>query len=90
MIRYQQTVQYYNIREKNFQDVIKETESELESASFAGDSSLVDKLGRTLRLHNANLRDLSKRKEADLEKINNDVQLKVTEEIKSLNLIKVV
>jgi hypothetical protein len=38
----------------------------------------------------SNLNDMQKRADAELEKINNDVKLKVTEEIKSLNLVQVV
>ena len=43
-----------------------------------------------LRLQRANLRDLLDRKESDIERINRDVHLKVTQEIKSLNLVQVV
>ena len=44
----------------------------------------------TLRLMRANLRDLKQKRDSDLERINRDVQLKVTEKIKSLNLVQVI
>ena len=61
-----------------------------EYAISVGNDDELRRADNTLRLHRANLRDLLERREADLERINRDVQLKVTPEIKSLNLVQIV
>ena len=61
-----------------------------EYALSSGNDESLRRAENTLRLHRANLRDLMDRKESDIERINRDVHLKVTQEIKSLNLVQVV
>lgn len=89
-LRYQQTLQYYTTREKSLERSIKEQESMKYYASIINDDDGIRKYEKTIRLLNANLRDLHSRKEKDLERINRDDELKVTEEIKSLNLVIVI
>ena len=61
-----------------------------ESALMLHDDEMLDRALRTLRLQRNNLQTLLQRKEDDIEKINRDVQLKITDEVKSLNLVKIV
>lgn len=89
-MRAQQTMQYYNSRIKNLQETISTHEYNLEIAMIAGDSDREKRERSVLPLMRSNLNDMQKRADAELEKINNDVKLKVTEEIKSLNLVQVV
>ena len=89
-LRFQQTIQYYSTREKSLERSISSIETIREVYMNVKDNNILRNAENSLRLLNANLRDLQKRKEKDLEKINRDVNLKVTEEIKSLNLVKVV
>ncbi len=89
-LRYQQTIQFYDSREKNFERNISHQEFLKEVAIEQGDDAALRNAEGALRLMRANLRDLQQRREADLERINRDVQLKVTDEIKSLNLVLVV
>ena len=89
-LRYQQTIQYYESREKSLNTSIRNQEFFRETAITRDDDVAQRNAENAIRLMNANLRDLQKRKEMDLERINRDVQLKVTEEIKSLNLVQVV
>ena len=89
-LRYQQTIQYYESRQKNFERNIKTYEGIRECAIAAKDDEEVRKAENVLRLQRANLRDLLNKRETDLERISRDVHLMVTHEIKSLNLVKVV
>ena len=89
-LRYQQTIQYYETRQRNFERNIRNQELMREYAISVGNDDELRRADNTLRLHRANLRDLLERREADLERINRDVQLKVTPEIKSLNLVQIV
>ncbi len=89
-LRYQQTIQYYETRQRNFERNIRNQEMMREYAISVGNDDELRRADNTLRLHRANLRDLLERREADLERINRDVQLKVTPEIKSLNLVQIV
>ena len=89
-LRYQQTIQFYDSREKNFERNISHQEFLKEVAIEQDDDAALRNAEGALRLMRANLRDLQQRREADLERINRDVQLKVTDEIKSLNLVQVV
>lgn len=89
-LRYQQTMQYYESREKSLMRNIANQESNREIASMQNDDNALRNAENVIRLMQANMRDLQKRKDADIERINHDVQLKVTEEIKSLNLVQVV
>ena len=84
MMRLQQTEQYYDSRIRSLQHSIKNQEDLQESAL------MLDRALRTLRLQRNNLQTLLQRKEDDIEKINRDVQLKITDEVKSLNLVKIV
>jgi hypothetical protein len=91
MMRYQQTEQYYNLRVESFKAYIRTTESNLDyHTSYTHDEDAIKKLKQTLRLQKSNLNSLIEKKREDLGKISEDAQLKVIEEIKSLNLIKVV
>ena len=89
-LRYQQTIQYYESRQKNFERNINTYEGIRESAISVGNDEEFRRAENVLRLQKANLRDLLNKREADLERINRDVHLMVTHEIKSLNLVKVV
>ena len=89
-LRYQQTIQYYDSREKNYERNISHQEFMREVAIEQEDDAALRNAEGALRLMRANLRDLQQRKEADLERITRDVQLKVMDEIKSLNLVQVV
>ncbi len=89
-LRYQQTMQYYEIRQKNFERNIKHQEDIREYAISVGDDEELRRAENVLRLQRANLRDLLERKESDLERINKDVKLRVVPEIKSLSLVQVV
>ena len=89
-LRYQQTIQYYESRQKNFERNINTYEGILECAIAANDDEEIRRAENVLRLQRANLRDLLNKRETDLERINRDVHLMVTHEIKSLNLVKVV
>ena len=89
-LRYQQTIQFYESRQKNFERNINTYEGIRECAMAANDKDEVRRAENVLRLQRANLRDLLNRRETDLERISRDVHLLVTHEIKSLNLVKVV
>ena len=89
-LRYQQTIQYYEIRQKNFERNISNQEMMREYALSIGDDEELRRAENALRLQRANLRDLLEKRESDLERINRDVHLRVISEIKSLNLIQVV
>lgn len=89
-LRYAQTIQYYESRKKSFERNIEHQEFIRENAIYNNDDNALRSAEGALRLLRANLRDLMARMESDLERINHDVQLKVTEEIKSLNLVQVI
>ena len=89
-LRYQQTIQYYDARQKSLERSIATQEVVREYALSSGNDDDLRRAENILRLQRANLRDLMERKESDIERINRDVQLKVTPEIKSLNLVQVV
>ena len=89
-LRHQQTIQYYDTRQKSLERSIANQEMIREYAVSLGNDDDLRRAENILRLQRANLRDLLERKEADLERINRDVHLKVTPEIKSLNLVQVV
>lgn len=89
-LRYQQTIQYYDTRQKSFERNIAHQELMREHAITTGNDEELRRAENVLRLQRANLRDLMEKRESDLERINRDVNLKVTPEIKSLNLVQVV
>ena len=89
-LRYQQTIQYYDARQKSLEHSISTQEVVREYALSSGNDDDLRRAENILRLQRANLRDLMERKESDIERINRDVHLKVTPEIKSLNLVQVV
>lgn len=89
-LRYQQTMQYYESRQNNFERIISHQEMMKEYALSVGDDDELRRAENVLRLQRANLRDLLEKREKELERINRDVQLKVTSEVRSLNLVKVV
>ncbi len=89
-MRYQQTLQYYEFRIKNLKSDIKDHEYNREVAIMTNNVDNLRAEDRILRLRRGQLKNMEERRESDLERINRDVQLKVTEEIKSLNLVQVV
>lgn len=89
-LRYKQTIQYYDSREKNYERNISHQEMIREFAIEQDNDASLRSAENTLRLMRANLRDLKQKRDSDLERINRDVQLKVTEKIKSLNLVQVI
>ena len=89
-MRLQQTIQYYETRILNLQHAINTQESIQETATILKDDDMLSRAERTLRLQRGQMQALLQRKEDDIEKINRDVQLRVTDEIKSLNLVKIV
>jgi superfamily II DNA or RNA helicase len=89
-MRLQQTLQFYDTRINNLKHAISTQESLQESAILLNDSALQDRAERTLRLQRGQLQALLQKKEDDVERINRDVQLKVTDEVKSINLVNIV
>lgn len=89
-LRYQQTIQYYETRIKSLRSFISTEEAKREIASITNDTDTMRNADNAIRLQTANIRGLEQREASDLERINKDVELKVTEEIKSLNLVKVI
>lgn len=89
-MRLQQTLQYYDTRIRNLDHSIKTQEDIQENALILKDDDLYNRAERTLRLQRGQMQNLLQRKEDDIEKINRDVQLMVTDEIKSLNLVNIV
>ena len=89
-MRLQQTLQFYDTRINNLKHAISTQESLQESAILLNDSALQDRAERTLRLQRGQLQALMQKKEDDVERINRDVQLKVTDEVKSINLVNIV
>ena len=89
-MRMQQTLQYYDTRIRNLERAISTQESIQQTALMLKDDTMFSRAERALRLQRNNLQTLIQRKEDDIEKINRDVQLRVTDEVKSLNLVKLV
>lgn len=89
-MRLQQTIQYYDTRINNLEHAINTQETIKESSLIMKDDDMFARSERTLRLQRAQLQMLLQRKEDEVERINRDVQLKVTDEIMSLNLVKLV
>ena len=89
-MRLQQTLQYYDTRIRSLEHSISTQESLQESAILLNDNDTHERAGRTLRLQRAQLQGLLQRKEDDMDKINKDVQLRVTDEVKSINLVRIV
>lgn len=90
MMRLQQTLQYYDARIRSLEHSIKAQESILENSLLFNDDDMYSRAERTLRLQRGQMQTLLQRKEDDIERINRDVQLKVTDEVKSLNLVRIV
>ncbi len=89
-LRYQQTIQYYDTRQKSLENVIANYEEQREDAIYWGNDSELRKVEGVLRLQRANLHTLEEKRMIDLDRINRDVHLKVIPEISSLNLVQVV
>ena len=89
-MRYQQTLQYYDFRISNLEHTIENQETLRQQALIIHDASVLSNAERILPMMRKNLQNLIKSRDDELERINKDVQLKVTEEIKSLNLINVI
>ncbi len=88
-MRTQQTIQYYDLRVKSLEATLRDAENNKEYAIFTNDDNALRKAENLIRLRKANIRDLKEKRENDLEKINRDIELKVVEEIMSLNLVVV-
>ncbi len=89
-MRYEQTKQYYDFRIASLKNNISHQEQLQEVALNIEDDEMYKRTEGALRLMRSNLNSLTQRMELTLERINKDVQLKVTEEVKSLNLVKIV
>ena len=89
-MRTQQTLQYYDSREKSLRSSISDQETIREFSSARNNMDEMDKAIRTLRLMESNLKSLLQRKKEELDRINTDEHLTVKEGLKSLNLVKVV
>ncbi len=89
-LRYQQTIQYYDTRQKNYEKAISQQEFYYKWSLSVGNSDDQRRAENTLRLLRKNLHDLIEKRDSDIERIIRDVHLKVTQEIKSLNLVQVV
>lgn len=89
-LRYQQTMQYYETRVRSLTSSLETQQYRREEALLAKNDQDYRSAENAIRLMQANIRDLQKRKEYDLERINRDVHLKVTETIKSLNMVQVI
>ena len=89
-MRLQQTLQYHDTRIRNQEGYIRQQENILQDAKLLHDDVLVNRTERTLYLQRGRLQSMIQRKEDDIEKINRDEQLKVTDEVKSLNLVKII
>ena len=86
-LRYEQTQQFYAARIKNFEQNISNQEAIIE---IALNSDTRKNAERVLPPMRGQLRDAIRDRDHALEKINRDAQLKVTEELKSLNLINLI
>ena len=89
-MRAQQTKQYYESRIASLRQSVSQQEVLQQTALIIHDDDMYDKAERALRLLRANLQTLQQRRDDELEKINKDIQLKVREEPKSLNLVQIV
>lgn len=89
-MRLQQTLQYHDTRIRNQEGYIRQQENILQDAKLLHDDVLINRTERTLYLQRGRLQSMIQRKEDDVEKINRDEQLKVTDEVKSLNLVKII
>lgn len=89
-MRLQQTQQYYSFREKNYERYIRQQEELKYYATILNDDKALKEAEKTIRLQNANLRDLRNKRDTALERINKDPCLKVTEEVMSLSYVHVV
>lgn len=89
-MRCQQTEQYYNSRIANAKRNMKNQEELIETALLLNDDEMRSKAERILPPMRKTLENLIQERNDELDKINRDVQLKVTDEVKSINLVKVV
>ena len=89
-MRCQQTEQFYNSRISNAKRNIKNQEELIETALLLKDEEMRSKAERILPAMRSTLQNLIQQRDDELEKINRDVQLRVTDEVKSLNLVKLV
>ncbi len=89
-MRYQQTLQYYDIRIANLKKSIENHEIQYQTALLCNDEELAKYSEGALRLIRYNLHSIEQKKEDDLENIKKDVDLKVYNEIRSLNYVQIV
>jgi hypothetical protein len=89
-MRYQQTEQYYESRIANAKRNIKNQEKQIEIALLLNDIEMRNKAERILPPMRGALQNWIQQRDEELEKINRDVQLRVTDEVKSLNLVNIV
>lgn len=89
-MRLEQTAQYYASRERSYEANISYYETVLDSALSQNNEEEIRRAENTLRLLRHNLTELKSKREADEERIKQDVVLKVVSSIQSLNLIKII
>lgn len=89
-MRYQQTLQHFEFQIANAKQNLDNQQMLLQTAELIGDDTLKSNAERILPVMRSNLQTLIKNKEEELERINKDIHLKVTEEPKSLNLVQIV
>lgn len=89
-MRYEQTRQFYALREERLQELIKRQEDNIEFVTMTGSADDLHKLQTTIRLNKARYASEKAKHEEDLQKILCDPMLTVKENIKSLNLINVI
>ena len=89
-MRAEQTKLYYDSREINLKNNISNQEWLREEAIRTGNETAIKNAEGALRLMNHNLVSLQQERDNEIERINKDVQLKVTERVMSINLVQVV
>lgn len=89
-MRAEQTVQYYEYRIGNLMETIKNQEWLREEAIRTNDDKVLKSLEGILPANKARLTAMKEKRDTELERINRDVQLKVTECVMSINLVQLV
>lgn len=89
-MRYEQTRQYYKLREDRLEQLIKNEQSDYDFYLSIGQEEEAKKLETTLRMNRGRLAADKNKHEEDLKKIIADPELCVKENIKSLNLVNVI
>lgn len=89
-MRYEQTRQYYKLREDRLEQQIKSQQSDYEFYLSIGQEEEAKKIETLLRMNRGRLAADKNKHEEDLSKIIADPELCVKENIKSLNLVSVI